>query len=80
MSQMVPLECPKCHHKWSMDYQQLQEFKDIYKTIDPAGSSATAAGGTAEEGVRREEYRLRCPNPAHGEDVIVTLRITGTDD
>ena len=67
MTQLIPLECPHCHVKWSMDYAQLQAYQTTYRGAD--------------EGVGRlEEYRLRCPNPAHGEFVIVRLRVFDADE
>lgn len=84
MSQLIPLECPHCHAKWSLDYDQMQAYTDIYKSVDDAGSQAGSAGdpppAAPEPGFGRlEEYRLRCPNPAHGEFVIIRLRIIDAD-
>lgn len=81
MSELVEIECPKCGRKWSMDYAELQHYRTLYKAIESAGAGPGSTASAPQEGeVRIEEYSVRCPNPAHGEEVIVTLEVSGTDD
>lgn len=84
MSQLVEITCPdpRCGRKWWMDYDELQHYRDLYKSLDAgAGQGEARAAAPPDPGPGRlEEYRLRCPNPAHGEYVIITLRIIDSDE
>lgn len=89
MSQLVEIECPTCGRKWWMDYAELQHYRIVYRsardatgkgTGRSAGRSAAGTSAPQDAAGRIEEYSVRCPNPAHGEDVIVTLEVSGTDD
>lgn len=63
MSRPIHLTCPTCGHVWTIDYDKLQAYKVVYR-------------GDKRKSVRTETYSLRCPNPAHGEEVTVKLEIT----
>lgn len=83
MSQLIEITCPdpRCGRTWWMDYEQLQAYKDIYKTLDESGGPAAKSAPPPQPGAGRvEEYRLRCPNPAHGDYVVVRLRIIDSDE
>jgi len=63
MATLLKLTCPKCGHTWEVDYARLQQdHRLIHKSLH-----ALAA--------HNEEYIIRCPNPNHGEEVVITVHV-----
>lgn len=61
MATLLKVTCPRCNWSWEVDYEQLQAQQPLYKSV------VTTA--------RREEYIVRCPNPHHSEDVVLTIQV-----
>ena len=64
--ELLELTCPDpaCGARWWMTYAQLREHRVVYRgKADP------------ESAVRYEEYFVTCPNPRHGEKVVIRLAV-----
>lgn len=62
MATLLKVTCPKCSYTWETTYEDLQKYRVIYKGLP----SSTG---------RREEYIVPCPNPTHGEAVVITIQV-----
>ncbi len=54
MSDMIPLECPRCRHTWEKSLRALQRVDDIYRLAKGAPQPLPAPGKIAN-------YRDQCP-------------------
>lgn len=63
MANIIEVTCANCGHKWEMDYDALQrDYRRVDKNL-----------GLAKK--RREEYAMRCPNPKHNEEIVISVEV-----